>query len=572
MMLTNPSQKYRRHYQAVNLPDRQWPSKQIEQAPIWMSTDLRDGNQALFEPMSPEQKLKMFLMLVKIGFKQIEVAFPSASQTDFDFVRKLIEENYIPDDVTIEVLTQARDHLIERTFESLKGAKRAIVHIYNATSPTFRDKVLKVDREGCKQLAVNAAQKIKDIAAQHPETEWTFEYSPETFTATELDFAREVCDAVTEVWEASPTNKVILNLPATVEVASPNVYADQIEWMHRNLARRDGIILSLHPHNDRGCGVAAAELGILAGADRVEGCVFGNGERTGNVDVATVALNMYTQGIAPALDFSNVNEIISTIEECTGLPVHPRHPYAGDLVFTAFSGSHQDAIKKGFEVQDPNGYWDMPYLPIDPKDLGRSYDAVIRVNSQSGKGGIAYLLEAHYGVVLPRRLQIEFSKVVQAYMDKQGTEVTAQALWGLLNDFYIEVDQPYANASYQLSDNPLGDHQGQQHVEVQVDVNGQRKTFRGNGNGPISAFISALNLPVDVLSYEERSIGQGASAQALAIIELNDYGQPHHSDQQTSTFGLGVHDNIITASFQAILACANRLAAIQAKTKVTDMA
>lgn len=565
MMLSNPSQKYRRNYQAVHLPDRQWPNNQIEKAPIWMSTDLRDGNQALFEPMSPEQKLKMFLMLVKIGFKEIEVAFPSASQTDFDFVRKLIEGNYIPDDVTIEVLTQARDHLIERTFESLQGAKRAIVHIYNATSPTFRDKVLKLDRDGIKQLAVNAASKVRDIAAQHPETQWTFEYSPETFTATELDVAKEVCDAVTDVWQASANNKVILNLPATVEVASPNVYADQIEWMHRNLARREGVILSVHPHNDRGCGVAAAELALLAGADRVEGCVFGNGERTGNVDVATIALNMYTQGISPNLDFSNINDVISTVEECTGLPVHPRHPYAGDLVFTAFSGSHQDAIKKGFEVQDPNGFWDMPYLPIDPKDLGRSYDAVIRVNSQSGKGGIAYLLEAHYGVVLPRRLQIEFSQVVQRHMDEKGTEVTAQALWGLLNEFYIEVEQPYANASYQLTD-----INGQQHVDVQVDVvvNGQtqRQHLHGKGNGPISAFIQALNLPVDVLNYEERAIGHGANAQALAIIELNDTAAQH------STFGLGMHDNIITASFQAILACANRLAAKKVSERdVADM-
>ncbi|RYZ84112.1 MAG: 2-isopropylmalate synthase, partial [Moraxellaceae bacterium] len=353
-MLANPSQKYRRMYQQVHLPDRQWPNQQINQPPIWMSTDLRDGNQALFEPMNPEQKLRMFLMLVNMGFKQIEVAFPSASQTDFDFVRKLITENYIPDDVTIEVLTQARDHLIERTFESLQGAKQAIVHIYNATSPTFRAKVLNVDRDGNKQLAVNAAQKVKELAAQQPDTQWTFQYSPETFTATELDFAKEVCDAVCEVWQATPDNKIILNLPATVEVASPNVYADQIEWMHRNLAYRDSVIISVHPHNDRGCGVAAAELALMAGADRVEGCVFGNGERTGNVDVAIVALNMYTQGIHPNLDFSNINEIISTVEECTGLPVHPRHPYAGDLVFTAFSGSHQDAIKKGFAQQDPN--------------------------------------------------------------------------------------------------------------------------------------------------------------------------------------------------------------------------
>lgn len=552
-MLANPSQKYRRMYQPVHLPDRQWPNQQINQAPIWMSTDLRDGNQALFEPMNPEQKLKMFLMLVKIGFKQIEVAFPSASQTDFDFVRKLITENYIPDDVTIEVLTQARDHLIERTFEALQGAKQAIVHIYNATSPTFREKVLKVDREGNKQLAINAAQKVKALAAQQPDTQWTFQYSPETFTATELDFAKEVCDAVCEVWQATPDNKIILNLPATVEVASPNVYADQIEWMHRNLAYRDSVIISVHPHNDRGCGVAAAELALMAGADRVEGCVFGNGERTGNVDVAIVALNMYTQGIHPNLDFSNINEIISTVEECTGLPVHPRHPYAGDLVFTAFSGSHQDAIKKGFEQQDPNDFWDMPYLPIDPKDLGRSYDAVIRVNSQSGKGGIAYLLEAHYGVVLPRRLQIEFSQAVQQYMDNHGTEVTAQNLWSLLNQSYVQVHKPYQPINYELTDK-----NGKQHIKLFIEHNGGDLIVEGNGNGPISAVINALGLPLDVLSYEERSIGQGANAQALAIIELND------ATQQLSTFGLGIHDNIVTASIHAILACVNRLDALKA--------
>lgn len=553
-MLSNPASKYRRMYQQVNLPDRQWPNRQIDKAPIWMSTDLRDGNQALFEPMNAAQKLKMFLMLVKIGFKHIEVAFPSASQTDFDFVRQLIEENHIPDDVTIEVLTQARDHLIERTFESLKGGKHAIVHIYNATSPTFRDKVLKVDYAGCKQLAINAAQKVKDLAAEQPETKWTFQYSPETFTATELEFAKDVCDAVTEIWQPTPDNKVILNLPATVEVASPNVYADQIEWMHRHLARRDSVLISVHPHNDRGCGVAAAELAILAGADRVEGCVFGNGERTGNVDVAIVALNMYTQGVSPNLDFSNINEIISTIEECTGLPVHPRHPYAGDLVFTAFSGSHQDAIKKGFEQQDPNGFWDMPYLPIDPKDLGRNYDAVIRVNSQSGKGGVAYLLEAHYGIVLPRRLQIEFSQVVQQHSDTQGGEVTAQILWQLLNETYIQPNQPLANLQYQLTD-----QNGQQFIEVQLQENGITKHLVGSGNGPISAFINALNLPLDVLSYEERSFAHqgstGANAKALAIVELND------REQQASTFGIGLHENIITASFQAILSCTDRLKA-----------
>ena len=388
--------------------------------------------------MDLEQKFKMFQMLVKIGFKHIEIGFPSASQIDFDFTRKLIEENHIPDDVYIEVLVQARDHLIQRTFEALEGAKRAIVHIYNANSPTFRNKVLNVDINGAKQLAINAAQKVKEYAAQYPETDFIFQYSPECFSATELEVAKDVCDAVTEIWEASPENKVILNLPATVEVSTPNVYADQIEWMHRNIERRDGVIISVHCHNDRGCGIAASELAIMAGADRVEGCVFGNGERTGNVDVAAIALNMYTQGVAPNLDFSNINEIIATVEECTGLPVHPRHPYAGDLVFTAFSGSHQDAIKKGFEFQKNEEIWDMPYLPIDPKDLDRDYDAVIRVNSQSGKGGIAYLLESNYNVVLPRRLQIEFSQVVQEHTDATATEITAQEIWSLFKQTYVE--------------------------------------------------------------------------------------------------------------------------------------
>lgn len=549
MMLKDPSTKYRRMYQRVDLPDRQWPNNEITQAPIWMSTDLRDGNQAIFEPMNIEQKFKMFQMLVKIGFKHIEIGFPSASQIDFDFTRKLIEENHIPDDVYIEVLVQARDHLIERTFESLVGAKRAIVHIYNANSPTFRSKVLNVDVAGAKALAMNAAEKVKTYAAQYPATEWVFQYSPECFTATELEVAKEICNAVTEIWDASPENKVILNLPATVEVASPNVYADQIEWMHRHLARRDGVIISVHPHNDRGCGIAAAELALMAGADRVEGCVFGNGERTGNVDVAAVALNMYTQGVAPHLDFSNINEIIATIEECTGLPVHPRHPYAGDLVFTAFSGSHQDAIKKGFEFQKNQEIWDMPYLPIDPKDLGRNYDAVIRVNSQSGKGGIAYLLESNYGIALPRRLQIEFSQVVQDYTDSQGTEITAEQIWSLFNAHYVQS----ADNHYQLKNYRLADNNGKQCVQFEVQSGTKTHQLSGEGNGPISAILNALDLPIDVLNYEEKSIGHGANAQALAIVELQAQGVT------SSAYGVGIHDNIVTASIEAILSAINRL-------------
>ena len=410
-MLSNPATKYRA-FPAIDLPQRQWPSRTITQAPVWMSTDLRDGNQSLFEPMNAERKMRMFRTLCQIGFKEIEVGFPSASQTDFDFVRQLIEGGHVPEDVTIEVLTQSRDHLITRTIESLKGARRAIVHVYNATAPVFREVVFGMNKDEVKELAVSSVRLIKQITSTMPETEWVLQYSPEVFTSTELEFAREVCDAVTAEWGATPENKVILNLPATVEVATPNVYADQIEWMHTHLARRDSVILSLHPHNDRGTGVAAAELGVMAGADRVEGCLFGNGERTGNVDLVTLALNLYTQGVSPGLDFSDINAIARTVEHCNQLPIHPRHPYVGDLVFTAFSGSHQDAIKKGFAAQKADGLWQVPYMPIDPADLGRSYDSVIRVNSQSGKGGVAYLMEAEFGVVMPRRLQVEFLSLI----------------------------------------------------------------------------------------------------------------------------------------------------------------
>ncbi len=403
-----------------------------------MSTDLRDGNQALFEPMNADKKMQMFKMLCAIGFKEIEVAFPSASETEFGFVRSLIEGGHIPDDVSIEVLTQAREHLIRRTFESLKGARKAIVHVYNATCPTFRDTVFNMSKAEVVQMAVDAVKLIKAQAEAMPETEITLEYSPELFTATELDFAKEVCDAVTEAWGATPQRKVILNLPTTVEIATPNIYADQIEWMHRNLARRDSVIISLHPHNDRGTAVAAAELGLMAGADRVEGCLFGNGERTGNVDLVTLALNMYTQGVHPGLDFSDINAVARTFEHCSQLPIHPRHPYVGDLVFTAFSGSHQDAIKKGFSAQKADEQWSVPYLPIDPADVGRSYDSVIRVNSQSGKGGIAYLMETEYGVVMPRRLQVEFSGIVQKHTDTHGGEVSADDIWNLFSQAYLD--------------------------------------------------------------------------------------------------------------------------------------
>ncbi|MDP1652638.1 MAG: 2-isopropylmalate synthase [Rhodocyclaceae bacterium] len=553
MMLQNPAAKYRAFPQ-VNLPDRQWPSRTITAPPIWMSTDLRDGNQALFEPMNAERKMRMFRTLCAIGFKEIEVAFPSASQTDFDFVRGLIEGNHIPGDVTIEVLTQAREHLIRRTMESLRGARRAIVHVYNATSQPFRDIVFGMSKPAVIGMAVDAVKLIKQIAAAQPETEWVLEYSPETFTATELDFAREVCDAVTETWGAMPQNKVILNLPATVEVATPNVYADQIEWMDRNLARRDSVILSLHPHNDRGTAVAAAELGLMAGADRVEGCLFGNGERTGNVDIVTLALNLYTQGVAPGLDFSDINAVARTAEHCTQLPIHPRHPYVGDLVFTAFSGSHQDAIKKGFAVQRPDAPWAMPYLPIDPADVGRSYDSVIRVNSQSGKGGIAYLLETEYGIVMPRRLQVEFAGAVQRHTDSHGGEMSAAGIWQLFAATYLEAD-----ASVRYVEHHLFEHGKAQGIRLAVEIDGVSHLLGGEGNGPIDATVHALRgsgIDVQVRSYEERAMspsGDAGEAVACAFLELARHGD------STERYGVGLDANIVTASIKAIMSGVNRL-------------
>lgn len=545
-MLTNPAQKYRA-FAPIDLPDRTWPSRVITQPPIWLSTDLRDGNQALIDPMSVEQKLRLFELLVAIGFKEIEVAFPSASETDFRFVRRLIEENRVPDDVEIQVLTQAREDLIRRTFESLRGAKRAIVHVYNATAPVFRRVVFRNDLAATQDLAVKAATLIRNLAAEQPHTQWRFQYSPEVFSQTELVVARDICNAVLGVWQPTPDRKAIINLPATVESATPNVFADQVEWMHRHLAYRDSVALSVHNHNDRGCAIAAAELGQMAGADRVEGCLFGNGERTGNVDIVTLALNLYTQGIPPGLDFSQINEVARTVEDCTQLPIHPRHPYVGDLVFTAFSGSHQDAIRKGFAARNPEDLWDMPYLPIDPADLGRSYESVVRVNSQSGKGGIAFLLERDYNLSLPRRLQIEFSQVVQRAMDASGKEMTAPMLWELFEQEYLRANVPFKYVTHHWQDeqNPAA-------IAATLEYEGQTLQRYGRGNGPIDAFVDALGLAMRVHTYEERSIGHGSDADAIALIEIA-------ADWLGGTVhGVGIHSSIVTASLLAVLSAVNR--------------
>jgi 2-isopropylmalate synthase len=548
-MLTDPSTKYRA-FAPIALADRTWPSRTITQVPVWCSSDLRDGNQALIEPMNRERKRRMFDTLVRVGFKEIEVAFPSASQTDFDFVRHLIETDAVPDDVTIQVLTQAREDLILRSFESLRGAKRAIMHVYNATSPVFRRVVFAQDRKGVMDIAVRAARLIKQTADERPETHWRFEYSPETFTATELDFSREVCDAVLDIWKPTPQRKAIINLPATVELATPNIYADQIEWMHRKLSRRDSVVLSLHPHNDRGTGVAAAELALMAGADRVEGCLFGNGERTGNVDLVTLALNLYTQGIHPGLDFSDINDVARTVEYCNQLPIHPRHPYVGDLVFTAFSGSHQDAIKKGFTAQQSDALWEVPYLPIDPVDVGRTYESVIRVNSQSGKGGVAFLLERDYGVALPRRLQIEFSQAVQKVTDASGTEMTSEEIWALFRQEYLQARLPFEYVSHHLSEDLA--RPSVQSIQVRLRVNGEERQLDGSGNGPLDAFVHALGVPFNIQGYEERAIGQGSDARAVAFVEVGG------GAMQGSCFGVALHVNIVTASLMAVLSAVNR--------------
>jgi 2-isopropylmalate synthase len=552
MMIANPAAKYR-PFPAIALNDRTWPSKTISHPPIWMSTDLRDGNQALIEPMSPEKKLRFFDMLVQIGLKEIEVGFPSASQTDFDFVRKLIDENRIPDDVTIIVLTQSRDELIRRTVESAVGAKRAIVHLYNSVAPVFRRVVFNMTREQITEIAVSGTRLVKELVARHPETEWGFEYSPESFSTTELDFSRDICNAVSAVWQPTPERKMIFNLPSTVECSTPNVYADQIEWMGRNLNNRESLIISVHPHNDRGTAIASAELAVMAGADRVEGCLFGNGERTGNVDLVTLAMNLYTQGVHPGLDFSDIDAVRQVVEECNQLPVHPRHPYVGDLVFTAFSGSHQDAIKKGFAQQKPDALWEVPYLPIDPADLGRSYDAVIRVNSQSGKGGMAYLLEQEFGLQLPRRLQIEFSRAVQKVADASGREVAAADIHAIFTREYFDQATPFAYGAHKMVEDTNKDEPVQ--IEVALSENGVAISRTGGGNGPIDAFVDALGLDIKLMDYHEHSIGSGANARAACYVELRLANGP-------TLFGAGIDSNIVTASFKAVLSAVNRQLAL----------
>ena len=547
-MLQDPTAKYRA-FAPIPLSNRTWPDKVITAPPLWCSVDLRDGNQALIEPMDAARKRRMFDLLVKTGFKEIEVGFPAASQTDFDFVRELIERNLIPNDVTIQALTQARPELIARTFESMRGAKRAIVHLYNSTSTVQRRVVFGLDRAGIVDIAVQAARCVREHAASQPQTEWIFQYSPESFTGTELDFAVEICDAVNAVWQPTRQHKVILNLPATVEMATPNIYADQIEWFGRHIANRDCIVLSVHPHNDRGTAVAAAELAVMAGADRIEGTLFGNGERTGNVDIVTLALNLYTQGVAPGLDFSNINEAARCVEHCNQLPIHPRHPYVGDLVFTAFSGSHQDAIRKGFAARKEADLWEIPYLPIDPRDVGRSYESVIRVNSQSGKGGIAYLLERDYGLAMPRRLQIEFSQVVQAVTDATGKELLSDQIWSLFQREYLDQNGVYTYTSHQLA--ASREHPEIEKLMLRLRCHGQGAVLNGEGNGPIDALVDALGFRFDVLSYEEHSIGSGSNARAVAFVEIT-------TAARTTLFGVGIHENIVTASLLAVLSSVNR--------------
>ena len=549
-MISQPAQKYRR-FDAIQLPDRQWPNVVLDKAPIWMSTDLRDGNQALIDPMSVDTKMRFFLALVDMGFKEIEVGFPSASETDFNFVRRLIDENRIPDDVTIEVLTQAREDLIARTVESLKGAKRAILHMYNPIAPAFREIVYRTDKAGVKEIAERGTRWVKEMTAKQPETEWVYQYSPETFSSAEMEFAKEVCDAVTAIWQPTPEHKMIINLPATVEMATPNTYADQVEWMHRHLNQRDSIILSVHPHNDRGTAVAAAELAVMAGADRVEGCLFGNGERTGNVDLITLAMNLYSQGIDPELDFTQMDQIRQLFEEATQLPVHPRHPYAGELVFTAFSGSHQDAIKKGFAVQKADDYWQVPYLPIDPADVNRSYDAVVRVNSQSGKGGVSFLLQQHAGFELPRRLQIEFSKVVQKVSDSSGREINAENIVSLFDDEYVQVNSPYQYMGSHIVDEES--HQVMSHVVVKYEQ--QRIELKGQGNGPLDAVAKAISEhigeTVTVADYHEHGMTAGSDATAVSYVEVK-------VGEHATVFGVGQDKNITTSAIKALLNGVNR--------------
>ncbi|MEM8504954.1 MAG: 2-isopropylmalate synthase [Cyanobacteria bacterium P01_D01_bin.1] len=581
-MLNNPATKYAA-FAPVDLPsdfrDRTWPNNTITAPPIWLSTDLRDGNQALIEPMDIARKLRLFRTLVDIGFKEIEIGFPSASQTEFDFARRLIEQSLIPSDVTIQVLTPARDSLIRRTFAALRGAQNVIVHVYNATAPTFRRVVFNLDKPGTIRLATEAASLVKTLASQQPHTNWRFQYSPEVFTSTELSFAKKICNAVLDIWQPTSKAKAIINLPASVEVSTPNIFADQVEWMHRHLHYREATISCVHPHNDRGCSTAAAELAQMAGAQRVEGCLFGNGERTGNVDLVTLAMNLYTQGISPALDFSCIDEIVRVAEDCTQLPVHPRHPYAGELVFTAFSGSHQDAIRKGFAAREPEDIWSVPYLPMDPADVGRSYESVVRVNSQSGKGGIAFLLERDYGIVLPRKLQIEFSHIVQQAVNVSGKEMTAAAIWKIFCQAYLQPEGPLQYVSHRSS------QLSNQLLTISLDFIYQNKEIVsiGQGNGPIDAFVNGLNAvdalchlgEIEIRHYEERSLGRGSQGSgsqesgsqgsgsqgsgsrgsAIALIEI--------TAAQNSSYGVGIHKDIVVASFQAIISALNRLHAAQ---------
>ncbi|ACF03634.1 2-isopropylmalate synthase [Rhodopseudomonas palustris TIE-1] len=551
-MLKNPETKYRPFVTPVDLLDRQWPSRRLTSAPRWLSTDLRDGNQSLANPMGVERKQRFYDMLIAIGFKEIEVAFPSASQTEFDFVRSLINDDRIPDDVTIQVLTQSRTELIARTFDSLEGAQRAIVHLYNATAPLFRRVVFGMERRDVVDLAITGVTAMLDESLKRPGTDWTFEYSPETFCFTEPDFALEICERVLDVWQPTPERPAILNLPATVEVAMPNVYADQIEWFCRNISRRDSVVISLHPHNDRGTGVAAAELGLLAGADRVEGCLFGNGERTGNVDLVTLALNLYTQGIDPGLSFPAMREVVNTVEHCTELPVHSRHPYAGELVHTAFSGSHQDAIRKGFaaHAQRNDGLWEMPYLPIDPADIGETYEAVIRVNSQSGKGGVAWVLEQDKGLKLPKRMQADFSTHVQKLADDLGRELNTSDIWQCFAGCYLQ--RP--TDRFVLEDYKETGPVGQRTFIGRIAIDGEVRSLSGRGNGLISGVVAALQdaggPALDVADYQEHAIGFGATAQAAAYVECRT------SDGRT-VFGTGIDPDVATASVRALLHAAN---------------
>ena len=540
-------------FEKIKLKNRSWPTNQITNAPIWCSVDLRDGNQALIEPMGIEKKLRFFAMLIELGFKEIEIGFPSASETEFNFVRKLIDDNLIPSDVKIQVLSQAREHLIERTFEATEGAKNVIFHLYNSTSTLQREVVFKKDKAGITKIATEGAELVQKLSEEYNKTDWQFEYSPESFTGTELDYAAEVCNEVNNIWHKGNKNKTIINLPATVELSTPNIYADQIQWMNENLKNRDKVILSLHPHNDRGTAVAAAELGLMAGADRIEGTLFGNGERTGNVDIVTLGLNLFTQGIDPQLDFSDINKTMREVEYCNQLPVHPRHPYAGDLVFTAFSGSHQDAIKKGFdEMRNSNdSKWRVPYLPIDPEDVGRTYEAVIRINSQSGKGGISYILEQDYGVTLPRRMQIDFSQVIQKQADETGKELDSKEIWESFENYYLKNNaKKISYNSHEIQSSKEKDV-----IKLSLLENNKEIQIEGTGNGPIDAFINALNdhLSSDfkVSDYHQHSISSGSDASAAAYIEIQN--------KNSSDWGAGIDQNTTVASYKAILNCINKI-------------